>query len=40
MVPGGEIRGFLTPASVPEPATLALLGIGMAAIGYQRRKSA
>jgi len=40
VVPAGEIRGFLTPASVPEPATLALLGIGMAAIGYQRRKSA
>jgi hypothetical protein len=40
VVPGGEIRGFITPASVPEPATLALLGIGMAAIGYQRRKSA
>jgi CHRD domain/PEP-CTERM motif len=27
--PGGEIRGFLTPAtSVPEPGTLSLLGIG------------
>ena len=40
VVPGGEIRGFLTPVSVPEPATLALLGIGMAAIGCRRRKSA
>lgn len=26
--PGGEIRGFLTPSVVPEPSTLALLGLG------------
>ena len=36
--PGGEIRGFLTPAQVPEPATLALLGIGIVGIGCQRRR--
>lgn len=36
--PGGEIRGFLAPAQVPEPATLALLGIGIVGIGCQRRR--
>src|SRR5205807_1941406 len=28
VVPGGEIRGFLEPAAVPEPASITLLGAG------------
>lgn len=34
--PGGEIRGFLTPA--PEPATLTMLGMGLLGAFAARRK--
>jgi hypothetical protein len=32
--PGGEIRGFLQRQTVPEPATLVLLVLGLAGIGW------
>lgn len=36
----GEIRGFLQPAAAPTPGTLALLGLGMAALALGQRRGA
>jgi hypothetical protein len=36
--PGGEIRGFLAAAPVPEPGTYALLLSGLAVVGWAARR--
>jgi hypothetical protein len=36
--PGGEIRGQLVPVMVPEPTSLALLGLGAGALVVLRRR--
>jgi len=35
---GGEIRGFLTPAAVPEPASLVLIGSGLTFLVMRQRR--
>jgi hypothetical protein len=36
--PAGEIRGFLVAAPIPEPATWAMLGLGLAGLGFAARR--
>jgi hypothetical protein len=35
---GGEIRGWLVAAPIPEPATWAMLGVGLAGLGFASRR--
>jgi hypothetical protein len=38
--PNGEIRGWLVAAPIPEPATWAMLGMGLAGLGFMARRKA
>jgi hypothetical protein len=36
--PAGEIRGWLVAAPIPEPASWAMLGMGLAGLGFMARR--